>query len=33
VAANLGWSHDDILRLTHRERQAWVAVIDKRRAT
>jgi hypothetical protein len=28
---HLGWSHDDILRLTHRERQAWISTVDQKR--
>jgi len=28
----LGWKHDEILALTHRERQSWVRVVNQRRS-
>lgn len=31
LAAHLGWSHDEILSLTHRERQAWVETVKGQR--
>jgi len=29
LAMHLGWSHDDVLKLTHQERQAWVETVAR----
>ena len=29
IAIGLGWKHDEILLLTHRERQEWVRVVNQ----
>lgn len=29
IAIGLGWKHDEILALTHHERQSWVRVVNQ----
>jgi hypothetical protein len=29
IAVGLGWRHDDILSLTHRERAEWITVLNR----
>jgi len=29
IAVGLGWRHDDILSLTHRERAEWIQVLNR----
>ncbi|MEO8609182.1 MAG: DUF6760 family protein [Chloroflexota bacterium] len=29
IAVGLGWRHDDILALTHRERAEWITVLNR----
>ncbi|WP_343421381.1 DUF6760 family protein [Candidatus Flexifilum breve] len=32
LSMGLGWKHDEILALTHRERQAWVRTVNQIRS-